>query len=256
MGSIAYIRQVFDDSAWFAQAEPIYEGNETKFERLPYDRTERVISRELRDKETILLPANNSVQILRALRLADEWKISAVIYGGQQGYEVEDVIAAKKIPVLINLKWPERVKDADPEADQTLRELRFRDRAPSSPAALAKSGVKFAFYSGGLSGPKDILKNARKAIAAGLTSDAADSASRRFTFCPPLGNSAGSRSARRSTTSSSPSTIFSSRTPMRRASFASIGKCRGSRSARFLSRSQRQLLPHAGGAKRATYGGS
>lgn len=173
MGSIAYIRQVFDDSAWFAQAEPIYEGNETKFERLPYDRTERVISRELRDKETILLPANNSVQILRALRLADEWKISAVIYGGQQGYEVADVIAAKKIPVLINLKWPERVKDADPEADQTLRELRFRDRAPSSPAALAKSGVKFAFYSGGLSGPKDILKNARKAIAAGLTSDAA-----------------------------------------------------------------------------------
>ena len=173
MGSIAYIRQVFDDSNWYEQAAPIYAANSIKFERLPYDRTEQVISRELRDKETVLLPANNSVQILRALRLADEWKINAVIYGGQQGYAVADAIAAKKTPVLVNLKWPERAKDADPEADQTLRELRFRDRAPSSPAALAKSGVKFAFYSGGLSGPKDILKNARKAISAGLAPDAA-----------------------------------------------------------------------------------
>ena len=173
MGSIAYIRQVFDDSTWYEQAEPIYAANTTKFERLPYDRTEQLISRELHDKETVLLPANNSVQILRALRLANEWKINAVIYGGQQGYEVADAIAAKKTPVIVNLKWPERVKDADPEADQTLRDLRFRDRAPSSPAVLAKSGVKFAFYSGGLSGPKDILKNARKAIAAGLAPDAA-----------------------------------------------------------------------------------
>lgn len=173
MGSIAYIRQVFDDSAWYAQAEPIYAANMTKFERLPYDRTEQVISRELQAKETVLLPANNPVQILRALRLADEWKINAVIYGGQQGYEVAGAIAAKKVSVLVNLKWPERVKDADPQAEQTLRELRFRDRAPSAPAALAKSGVKFAFYSGGLTGPKDILKNVRKAIAAGLTPDAA-----------------------------------------------------------------------------------
>ncbi len=173
MGTIAYIRQVFDDSNWYAQAEPIYEANVTKFERLPYDRTERVIVRGLRDKEIVLLPANNSVQILRALRLTDEWKINAVLFGGQQGYEVAGAIAAKKMPVLVSLKWPERDKDADPDAEQTLRDLRFRDRAPSSPAALAKAGVKFAFYSGGLSTPKDIFKNVKKAVDAGLAPDAA-----------------------------------------------------------------------------------
>jgi imidazolonepropionase-like amidohydrolase len=107
------------------------------------------------------------------LKLADEWKINAVLFGGQQGYEVAGAIAAKKIPVLVNLKWPEREKDADPDAEQTLRGLKFRDRAPSSPSALAKAGVKFAFYSGGLSGPKDIFKNAKKAIDAGLTADLA-----------------------------------------------------------------------------------
>src|ERR1700723_3227816 len=173
MGSIAYVRQVFDDSNWFAQADPVYQGTVTKFERLPYDRTERAIAGSLRDKEIVLLPANNAVQILRGLKLADEWKINAVLFGGQQGYEVAGAIAAKKIPVLVSLKWPEREKDADPGAEQTLRELRFRDRAPSSPAALAKAGVKFAFYSGGLSGPKDIFKNAKKAIDAGLTADLA-----------------------------------------------------------------------------------
>jgi imidazolonepropionase-like amidohydrolase len=173
MGTIAYVRQVFDDSNWYAQAEPIYEANVTKLERLPYDRTERVIARGERDKEIILLPANNAVQILRALRLADEWKINAVLYGGQQGYQVAAAIAAKKIPVLVSLKWPERAKDADPDAEQSLRELRFRDRAPSSPAALAKAGVRFAFYSGGLSTPKDIFKNVKKAVDAGLAPDAA-----------------------------------------------------------------------------------
>ena len=173
MGTIAYIRQVLDDSSWYAQAEPIYDANPTKNQRIPYDRAERVINQALREKEAVVLPANNSVQMLRGLRLADEWKISAVLYGAQQGYAVADAIAAQKIPVIVTLKWPERPKDVDPDAEQSLRDLRFRDRAPGTPAALAKAGVKFAFSSEGLSGPKDIFKNAKKAVDASLAPDAA-----------------------------------------------------------------------------------
>ncbi len=83
------------------------------------------------------------------------------------------VIAAKKIPVLVSLKWPAAPKDADPEGETTLAELRFRDRAPSTPAALAKAGVKFGFYSDGMAGPKDIFKSVKKAVDAGLAPDAA-----------------------------------------------------------------------------------
>jgi imidazolonepropionase-like amidohydrolase len=173
MGTIAYVRQVNDDVTWYSQAEPAYEANPAKYERPSYDRTEVVLGEVAKRNEIVMLPANNSQQILRALRLANEWKIRAVLYGGQQGYEVADSLAAKKVPVLVNLKWPERGKDADPDAEQTLRELRFRDRAPGTPAALAKAGVKFGFYSGGLPGPKDILKAAKRAIDAGLASDAA-----------------------------------------------------------------------------------
>jgi imidazolonepropionase-like amidohydrolase len=173
MGTIAYVRQVYDDTNWYAQAEPAYQANPSKFERPAYDRTEVVLSEAAKRNEIVMLPANNSVQILRGLRLADEWKLRAVLYGGQQGYEVAAALAAKRMPVLVSLKWPERAKDADPEAEQTLRELRFRDRAPGTPAALVKAGVKFGFYSDGLPGPKDILKNTKKAIDAGLSADAA-----------------------------------------------------------------------------------
>jgi imidazolonepropionase-like amidohydrolase len=173
MGTLAYVRQVLDDTAWYAQAEPIYQANPTKTERLSYDRTEFILSRALQNNELVLLPANNSIQIVRGLRLANEWKIRAVLYGGQQGYEVAAALAASKIPVLVNLKWPERAKDSDPEAEQTLRELRFRDRAPGTPAAFAKAGVKFAFYSDGLAAPKDIFKSVKRATDAGLTQDAA-----------------------------------------------------------------------------------
>ncbi len=77
------------------------------------------------------------------------------------------------MPVLVDLKWPEPEKDGDPEATPSLRTLRFRDRAPSSPAALGKAGVKFAFYSGGITAPKDILPAVKKSIDAGLSPEAA-----------------------------------------------------------------------------------
>lgn len=173
MGAIAYIRQVFIDTRWYESAASVYDAHPKGLERPPYDRTEQAVAHAWRNKELTLIPANNDVQILRALRLIDEWKISAAIYGAQQGYDTAAAIAAKKIPVLVSLKWPEREKDADPQGEQDLRVLQFRALAPSSPAALAKAGVKFAFYSDGLANPKEVLKNAKKAVDAGLAPDAA-----------------------------------------------------------------------------------
>jgi hypothetical protein len=173
MGVIAYVRQVLDDTRWHAQAEGIYEAHVRGTERPPYDRAELFLEKSLERKELFLVPANNSVEILRGLKLAQEWDLRAALYGGQQGYEVANAIAAGKMPVLVNLKWPEKPKDADPEAEETLRGLRFRDRAPSTPAVLAKAGVKFGFYSDGLESPKDIHKNLKKALDAGLSPDTA-----------------------------------------------------------------------------------
>ncbi len=173
MGTIAYVRQVWLDTDWSTKAEATYEKNPRGVARPRYDRSEAALADALEDHAVVLIPANNSVQIRRSFELVDRWHVNGVLYGGQMAYEVADEIAAKKLAVLVDLKWPEADKDADPEVVPSLRTLRFRDRAPSSPAALAKAGVKFAFYSGGIAAPKDILKAAKKSIDAGLTPDAA-----------------------------------------------------------------------------------
>ncbi|HXC47055.1 MAG TPA: amidohydrolase family protein, partial [Candidatus Sulfotelmatobacter sp.] len=173
MGGIAYVRQVWLDTNWDTQAEAIYEKDPRGMERPKYDRSDAALAAALGKHVVVLIPGNTSLQIRRSLRLIEEWKLSAVLYGAQMSYEVASEIAARKMPVLVDLKWPEAEKDGDPEAVPSLRSLRFRDRAPSSPAALGKAGVKFAFYSGGITAPKDILPAVKKSIDAGLSPEAA-----------------------------------------------------------------------------------
>ena len=173
MGGIAYVRQVWLDANWGTQAAASYEKNPRGMERPRYDQSTKALNEALQKHAVVLIPGNSSLEIRRALVLGEEWKLNSVIYGGQMGYEVATEIAAKKVPVLVDLKWPEAAKDGDPEDVPSLRTLRFRDRAPSSPAALEKAGVKFAFYSGGITTAKDILPAVKQSIDAGLSPNAA-----------------------------------------------------------------------------------
>src|SRR2546429_297932 len=173
MGVLAYVHQLWLDTEWSTKAQASYEKNPRNVARPRYDRTEAALADALEDHALVLIPANNSVQLRRALELVDRWHVNGVIYGGQMAYEVASEIATKKLPVLVNLKWPEADKDADPEDKPSLRTLQFRDRAPSSPAALVKASAKFAFFSGGITAPKAPLKAAKKSIDAGLAPDAA-----------------------------------------------------------------------------------
>jgi imidazolonepropionase-like amidohydrolase len=173
MGVLGYEHQVWLDTEWLTKAKAAYEKNPKGTARPRYDRAAAVLAEAIEDHALILISANSAVDIRRAFDLAERWKVNAAIYGGQAGYELADEIAAKKVSVLVDLKWPEKEKDSDPEDTPSLRTLRFRDRAPSTPAAFVKSGVKFAFYSGATSNPKDLLKAAKKSIDVGLAPDAA-----------------------------------------------------------------------------------
>ena len=173
MGSLAYVHQVLLDSDWSTRAQAAYDKAPRGVARPRYERVNAALADALEHHAVALIPANNSTQIRRALELIDRWRLNGAIYGGQMSYEVAGEIAAKKVPVLVDLKWPEAEKDSDPDDVPSLQTLRFRERAPSSPAALAKAGVKFAFYSGSITAPKDLLKAVKKSIDAGLSEDAA-----------------------------------------------------------------------------------
>src|SRR6266516_259390 len=74
MGVLAYVHQVWLDTSWSAKAQAIYEKNPRGVERPRYDHTEAALAEALEDRALVLIPANNSVQLRRALELFDRWR--------------------------------------------------------------------------------------------------------------------------------------------------------------------------------------
>jgi hypothetical protein len=169
LGTIAYIRQVYLDADHYKLARSIYAQHPEGLRRPAYDRAlEGVL-----ESPRVLLPARRAVEIDRMLRFSKELKVNAILYGGDEAWRWTGPLKESGVPVLVSLKWPERPKDADPAVDDPLRTLELRDKAPSTPAALANARIQFAFYSDGLNTPKDIRKALKKALDAGLTKDQA-----------------------------------------------------------------------------------
>lgn len=168
MGVIAYIRQVSLDADHYKLENAAYTSHPAGHKRPNYDRAVE----GLLESPRLLLPADDAKQLDRMIRFAAELKHPAVLYGGHQAYKAADQVAKSSVPLLVNLKWPEKPKDADPDQEESYRTLELRDRAPSSPAALEKAGAHFAFYSGGTPA-KDMRKAVKRAIDAGLTEAAA-----------------------------------------------------------------------------------
>ena len=168
LGRIAYVKQVFIDARYYHQVRAVYDEDARGLERPEYDRAIEPIAEALRNKIPVLYPANTSVQLRRALRTISSLVPETVLYGAQQGYDASSDLAQAGTSVLVDLNWPEPPKDPDPEEDVALRTLRFRDRAPASPASLADQGVRFGLYASQAKGPNDFFAGVRKAIEQGL----------------------------------------------------------------------------------------
>jgi imidazolonepropionase-like amidohydrolase len=70
--------------------------------------------------------------------------------------------------VLLSAKYPQRERDVDPDAVEDLRVLRRRVEAPLTAVALARAGVQFAFSSGDMTNPHDLVANVARSVEAGL----------------------------------------------------------------------------------------
>ncbi len=172
-GTIAYVKQTLLDARHYQQAWAGYNGGKRGRRRPAYDRALEHLQPAVAGRVPLFLPAQTEVEIRRYLDLGRELGAPFLLYGAQQGYRVAPLLAESKVPVLVSSKWPERSRDPDPELEESLRTLRHRDRASSTPAALHKAGARFAFYSDGAATPRDVLRNVKKAIDAGLPADAA-----------------------------------------------------------------------------------
>jgi imidazolonepropionase-like amidohydrolase len=165
MGVIAYVRQVYLDAEHYRAAKQFYAAHSRGSQRPDYDRAlEGVL-----DSPRVLLPATRRIDVDRMLRFAAELRLNALLYGLPEGYRSADLLKKTNAAALVNLRWPEPARDADPEAPDALQVLEVRDQAPSTPAIFARNGVKFALYSGGFERRADFLRTIKRATDAGLS---------------------------------------------------------------------------------------
>ncbi|MCS6804788.1 MAG: amidohydrolase family protein [Acidobacteriota bacterium] len=168
MGVISYIRQTLYDAQHYQLERQRYQATRRGMRRPEMNNALEALQPVIAGRLPVVMVAQEAKEIHRAIELAEEFKLKCIISGATESAQVAELLRAKQIPVLLSLNFPTEPRDADPEADTPVRVLRQRAEAPKAAAMLQRAGVKFAFTSGFMSDPKDFIKNAAKAVKAGL----------------------------------------------------------------------------------------
>jgi imidazolonepropionase-like amidohydrolase len=188
MGVFAALRQELLDAQHYRDVKAAYDRNPRGMARPEFDPSLDALQPVIAGQEPVIMLANSEREIIRALDLAKEFKLKAIIAGGSESFKVTARLKAENVPVLLSLNFPRRGATGgagaagggggfgggrggggsadDPEPMTTLR---ARVQAPKTANALAQAGVKFAFESG--SDFTDLIANVRKSITAGLPAD-------------------------------------------------------------------------------------
>ncbi|MCS7066301.1 MAG: hypothetical protein NZL85_08525, partial [Fimbriimonadales bacterium] len=103
MGAIALVRQTFYDAQHQAQLWEIYRKSPSGKPRPPANRALDALLPVLKREVPLIALANNAQDILRSLRIADEFNLRIIIAGGQEAAKVADTLAKRKIPVLLSM---------------------------------------------------------------------------------------------------------------------------------------------------------
>jgi imidazolonepropionase-like amidohydrolase len=173
MGVIAFVRQSFLDAQYYAAVQERSARSKNPGVRPPFDPALEALQPAVTGRMPVVYRADATREIERALKMSADFKLDTILAGAREADQVAQDLKSRGVRVIFSLHYPERLKSLGPDADEPIRVLRERANAPKTPAALEKAGIMFAFESGGLDQPKDFIKNAGKAVKAGLPMDAA-----------------------------------------------------------------------------------
>ncbi len=175
MGVFAALRQELLDAQSYGAEQSAYTSSNARGIRRPdrdpsLEALQPVLSRQM----PVVFFANSQREIERALDLAQEFNLRAMIAGGSEAWRVADRLKRENVPVLLSVNFPRRTTAPAAEADpDPIRVLRERVEAPKGPGLLAQAGVRFAFQSGATSALVEFLPNVRRAVDNGLSPDVA-----------------------------------------------------------------------------------
>ena len=160
MGAIALIRQSFLDARWYA-AQQLPAGT---------DAVLAAMAEQLKGR--IVLEAGDRNELLRWVRILDEFQLPGIIKGDGDEYARLAAVRATGMPLIVPFAMPEAYDVEDPYDAQEVSFARLKhwEMAPYNAMMLDTAKVSFALTAHGRKDLKDLWKDLRKLVACGLDS--------------------------------------------------------------------------------------
>jgi imidazolonepropionase-like amidohydrolase len=174
MGAVALFRQAILDARWLRQAQAAYRANPAQA-RPPHDASLAALAPAAHREQPVVFETESPLELLRAAALAQELNLKAMAVASGSEYRRLAELAARPLPLLLPIAFPEPPKVGEKEDDRSvsLEDLRHWDAAPANPARLAEAQLPFALTSFRQKEPKRFWKALARAIERGLAPDAA-----------------------------------------------------------------------------------
>ncbi len=176
MGATALLRQTLLDARWYADVHARYHERRAAGVSRP-ETNDALASLDLvvRGDQPVWFSLDDELDLSRATRVADEFKLKLVLRGS--GYDYRALRALPEgVPVIVPLNFPEapEIENADHAADISLDKLQHWELAPTNPARLAAAKSPIALTTAGLRRPEtEFWSRVRTAVHRGLAADAA-----------------------------------------------------------------------------------
>lgn len=130
--------------------------------KIPRDQRLEALARVTRGELPVLVRADREREIRDVIDFAEKQGIRLILAGAREGYRVADLLAQKKIPVILGA-----TQSLPTGADMPY------DESYTNPAKLHAAGVKFAFASFGSAYARNLPYEAAMGIPFGLPHEAA-----------------------------------------------------------------------------------
>lgn len=189
-GVVAFLRQAFEDAGHRDAVRTAHRRDPRGMAAPAWDPDLEAVARAASGEVPVFFRADGAQDIRQVLQLSDRYGFRPVIVGGEEAWKVADELAARDVPVLVSLDFPEPDRwdpeeeaagEAEEEAlpgegaeeldPEVLREKRRIEAAYANAGRLVEAGVAVALTSGG--GDADLREGARKAVEYGLGETAA-----------------------------------------------------------------------------------
>lgn len=167
LGVVALCRQILWDAKTYLERKDLG-GKPTS------DETYEALIPTMQGTLPAIIEADSDREAFRALNIADEFSLKAILKGGRDASATAERLKSKNVSVLLRIDYtdaPDRTgKSTDPDAaPKAVAEDRYQEwvRRLGNPKRLADAGVKFAFSTDGAL-IDDYLTNVRRVISVGL----------------------------------------------------------------------------------------